>query len=89
MLNRTAMNLEAALDNAREILEEDPNHLLALAAAAESSIELGMPAEAEGYYRRIAEVYDTESARGLDEYDQHSAIVAVLKQDAERYLAGR
>ena len=89
MLNRTAMNLEAALDNAREVLEEDPNHLLALAAAAEVAIELGLPDEAEEHYRRIVDIYDTESARPLEEYDMHAQIVVVLKDDAERYLAGR
>ena len=89
MLNRTAMNLEAALDNALEVLEEDPNHLLALAAAAEVAIELGLPAEAEEHYRRIVDIYDTESTRPLEEYDMHAQIVVVLKDDAERYLAGR
>jgi tetratricopeptide (TPR) repeat protein len=89
MLNRTAMNLEAALDNAVEILDDDPNHLLALAAAAEASIELGELDEAEGYYRRIDEIYDEESQRDLSEYNDHSAIVAVLKDDAERFLASR
>ena len=89
MLNRTAMNLEAALDNAMEVLEEDPNHLLALAAAAEAAIELGLPDEAAVHYTRIAEVYDAEVLRALDEYDQHRQIVAVLKEDAERFLSSR
>ena len=89
MLNRTAMNLEAALDNALEVLEEDPNHLLALAAAAEAAIELGLPDEAAQHYEHLQEVYDSELQRGLEEYDMHSRIVEVLKQDAERYLAGR
>jgi tetratricopeptide (TPR) repeat protein len=89
MLNRTAMNLEAALDNALEVLEEDPNHLLALAAAAEAAIELGLPQEAEQHYRRIYQIYDEESTRALEEYEAHSAILVALKDDAERYLAGR
>lgn len=89
MLNRTAMNLEAALDNALEVLEEDPDHLLALAAAAEAAIELGLGDEAEEHYRHILQIYDGERTRPLDEYDMHSRIVEVLKQDAERYLAGR
>jgi hypothetical protein len=89
MLNRTAMNLEAALDNALEILEQDPNHLLGLAAAAEAAIELGEPDEAEVHYRHLAAIYDAEVQRALPEYDQHSLIVDVLKEDAERFLAGR
>ena len=89
MLNRTAMNLEAALDNALEILEQDPNHLLGLAAAAEAAIELGEPDEAEVHYRHLADIYAEEVQRPLEEYEQHSLIVEVLKQDAERFLAGR
>ena len=89
MLNRTAMNLEAALDNALEILEQDPNHLLGLAAAAEAAIELGELDEAEVHYRHLADIYDAEVQRPLPEYDQHSLIVDVLKEDAERFLAGR
>jgi len=89
MLNRTAMNLEAALDTALEILEQDPDHLLGLAAAAEAAIELGELDEAEVHYRHLAEIYDAEIQRALPEYDQHSLIVDVLKQDAERFLAER
>jgi tetratricopeptide (TPR) repeat protein len=89
MLNRTASNFEAALDNAVEILDEDPNHLLGLACAAEASIELGELDEAERYYGHLLEVYDDEIGRGLDEYIAHQQIVDVLQQDAERFLATR
>jgi tetratricopeptide (TPR) repeat protein len=89
MLNRTAGNLEAALDNALEIVEEDPNHLLGLAAAAEAAVELGELDEAEAHYRRIVEIYDDESQRSLEEYGMHSQIMTVLKEEAEQFLAGR
>jgi tetratricopeptide (TPR) repeat protein len=89
MLNRTAGNLEAALDNALEIVEEDPNHLLGLAAAAEAAVELGELDEAEAHYRRIVEIYDDESQRSLEEYSMHSQIMTVLKEEAEQFLAGR
>ncbi|MGY8776548.1 MAG: hypothetical protein ACKVIN_00355 [Longimicrobiales bacterium] len=89
MLNRTAMNLEAALDVALEVVERDPNHLLGLAAAAEAAIELGLLDEAETHYRQILAIFDEESQRPLEEYDMHSQIVVVLKQDAEQFLATR
>ena len=89
MLNRTAMNLEAALSQALEILEDDPNHLLGLAAAAEAAIELGELEEAERHYRQLLAVYDQEVQRALPEYGDHRQIVDVLRQDAERFLAGR
>lgn len=89
MLNRTAGNYEAALAQAHEILEEDPNHLLGRLAAAEAAVELGELEEAETHYRTIVEVYDDEVARGLPEYQDHVQIVDVLRDDAERFLAGR
>lgn len=89
MLNRTAMNLEAALDDALQILEADPDHLLGLAAAAEAAIELGLADEAADHYRQLLDVYDAEMAVPLDEYVAHRAIVDVIDEDAQRYLAGR
>lgn len=89
MLNRTAGNFEAALAQAHEILEEDPNHLLGRVAAAEAAVELGEMEEAETHYRTILEVYDDEVARALPEYQDHSQIVDVLRDEAERFLAGR
>lgn len=89
LLNRTAMNLEAALDNALEIIEQDPNHLLGLAAAAEAALELGELDEAETHYRHVVSIFDEERQRQLPEYDQHDQIVNGLKGVAEAFLAGR
>lgn len=89
MLNRTAGNLEAALAQAYEIIDEDPDHLLGRAAAAEAAIELGELDEAEIHYRHILEVYDEESRRELEEYTSHALIVGAARDDAERFLAGR
>jgi len=89
LLNRTAMNLEAALANALEIIEQDPNHLLGLAAAAEAAVELGSMDEAEKHYRRVMEIYDGERGRSLDEYGQHVPTIDAVKSDAEAFLASR
>jgi tetratricopeptide (TPR) repeat protein len=89
LLNRTASNLEAALANAEEVLEEDPRHLLALAAAAEAAAELGRGDEAGDYYRRVLEVHDSELARGLPEYTDHAAFLQSVRGEAEAFLAGR
>lgn len=89
MLNRTAMNLEAALADALDILDQDPNHLLGLAAAAEAALEMGDLDEAEKHYRVLAEVYDAESQEPVQEYADHSMIVERLKDDAEQFLAAR
>ena len=89
MLNRTAGNFEAALDNAVEILEQDGNHLLGLAAAAEASVELGELDEAERYYRKILEIFPSENGSGREEYQMHSTIMTQLEGEAEAFLAGR
>lgn len=89
MLNRTAGNLEAALSQAHEIIEQDPDHLLGRAAAADAAIELGELEEAEEHYRHILDVYDEESQRPLEEYQMHVGIVSTLPDQAERFLAGR
>ncbi len=89
LLNRTALNLEAALSNAREVLEEDPNHLLALTAGAEAAAEMGQTGVATEYYRRVLEVYNAEMARGLSEYLDHATFLQSVQAQAEGFLAGR
>ncbi len=89
MLNLTAGNFEAALDNGVEILGEDPNHLLGLSVAAQASIGLGELDAAAEYYQHIDDIYDEESQRQLEEYLGHTQIMVGLKQEAERFLEGR
>lgn len=89
VLNRVAMNLEESLANAAEVLAENSDHLLALAAAAQAAIELGRPDEAEAYYRHLVEVYDVEMASQKPEYLDHSGITNDLRNVAENFLAGR
>lgn len=89
MLNRTAGNLEAALAQAVEILDEDPNHLLGLSAAAEAAVELGEMDEAAAHYQQILDVYEEESQRGLEEYQLHGQIITALPDEARSFLASR
>lgn len=89
LLNRTARNLDAALASAREVLARDPDHLLALTAAAEAAAEMGDRPTAEGYYRRVLEVWDAQMTRGLSEYLDHATFLQSVRAEAEAYLAGR
>lgn len=89
LLNRTAMNFEEALANAQEVLAEDPNHLLALTAAAEAAADLQRTDEAAGYYRRVLEGFDAQMARGLTEYADHANFLQSVRGEAEAFLAGR
>ncbi|HUF76564.1 MAG TPA: zinc ribbon domain-containing protein [Longimicrobiales bacterium] len=89
LINRAAGNVADALANAQEVLQEDPNHLLALTAAAEAAAELGRSDEAAGYYRRVLEAYDAEMAGALPEYADHSVFLQSVRDEAEAFLAGR
>ena len=88
LLNRVAGNLEEALGSAEQVLAEDPNHILALSAAAEAAVEMGRREEAQGYYRHLLDVLDSEIARGLPEYVAHEQILESVRSDAEAFLGG-
>lgn len=89
LLDRVAMNLDAALAGAEEVLAAEPNHVLALSAAAEAAIDLGRPDDAEGYYRRLVEAYPQESTRDLPEYVGHANLMESARIAAEAFLAAR
>jgi hypothetical protein len=87
LLQRTAGRLEDALATAQEILDQDPDHLLGLQAAAEAAAELGRDAEARGHFRHIVDVYTPQMARQLPEYVDHVGITDDLLSTAEAFLA--
>ena len=87
MLQRSAMDLEGALATAREVLAEEPDHLLALSAAAAAARELGLDEEAAEHYRHLLEVYDAEVAAGRPEYDLHSRMMTALPDTARAFLS--
>jgi len=89
LLQRTGLQLEDALETALQILDEDPDHVLGLNAAAAAALELGRDEEVTDYYRRIIEVYDEQLARGLPEYDGHMQIMVSARESAEAHLGGR
>lgn len=89
LLQKTAGDHQAALAAAREVLDEDPDHLLNLAAAAEAAAELGDTQAAAAYYEHLLEVFDAEVAAGRTEYRIHSAIISRLRSEAEVFLQQR
>ncbi len=72
-----------ALAGAEEILSEHPNHLLGLAMAGDASLALGDSASARGYYRRWLDAYETEAAKDLLEYRDHSPMFPEMQAKAE------
>jgi len=88
LLRRTAMDLEGALSSARAILDQNPDHVLGLTAAAAAARELGRDEEAAGYYRHLLDVYDAQAARALPEYLDHAQIMSTVRDTAEVFLRG-
>jgi hypothetical protein len=89
LLQRVDLDFEASLATAQEGLEMDADHLLHLSAAAEASRELGRLDEARGYYVRLLEVWEAESERDLEDYEEHAPLLPVIRQDALDFLEGR
>lgn len=78
----------AALASAERILEEEPDHILALGVAANASISLERPEDAQAYYQQILDVFPEESSRALPEYEAHQVLVDDYLSQAESYLGG-
>lgn len=89
MLQRTAMQFEAALATAEEILEVNSAHLLGLSAAANAAIELGRSDIAKTYYERVLEVYESQIEEDVPEYIDHAPITDKLRDEANAFLIGR
>ncbi len=89
LLQRTAMDLEGALLTAESILQDDPDHILGLTAAAAAAEELGRADRAAEYYGHLLAVYDAQMQRGLQEYLDHRTTMELVRDSAEAYLAGR
>lgn len=89
LLQQTGGDFEGALATAREALEENPNHLLNLGAAAQAAHAMGDDEGAREYYRTLLEGWDEELAAGRPEYDAetaHGGMLPGLRQEAEDFL---
>jgi tetratricopeptide (TPR) repeat protein len=88
LLHQTGGDWAAALAVAREGLERDPNHLLALAAAAASAREMGDMESAGELYRHFLEVLDAERLRALPEYVEHQFLIDNFRDIARAFPGG-
>jgi hypothetical protein len=86
VLQREARDYQGALSTALEGLRENPDHLLNLAAAAEAALRGGDREVAGGYYSRIRESWERERVAGRPEYQEHSSLLPLIREDAERFL---
>ena len=86
LLHRAAAEYGASLAAAESGLVDNPDHLLNLSAAAEASLELGRLEEGRAYYRRMLDAWDREVAAGRAEYEEHSPLLRLIREDAEALL---
>lgn len=86
LLQRVSLDFEASLATALEGLEEDPENVLLLSAAAEAHLEMGREEEAREYYGRMLEVWDEQMERDLEDYEHHQNLLPILRADAEELL---
>lgn len=85
LLQSFSGDFKAARATAEKVLKTQPNHLLALSAAANAARAQGDNATARKYYQRFLSVYDSELKTGKEEYQDHSRILPDLKKEAEQY----
>lgn len=76
-----------ALATAQQMMEQEPNHILALGVAAEASAAMGNLDQATQYFQQLVSAYDTEFARNLVEYDGHRQVMVSMKAAADSFLA--
>jgi tetratricopeptide (TPR) repeat protein len=88
LLQRAAQEQEAALQSALDGLAANPDHLLNLYGAAEASVALGDSAAARGYYERLLAAWDREIAADRLEYEEHRALLPLIREDAEAFPSG-
>ena len=77
-----------AREAADRALADAPNHLLLLGAAARAASELGDDDGANAYFARFLEAWESEQARGLEEYSMHAIPLAEMRQAAETRTGG-
>ena len=88
LLHALGADYEMAREAAERALADTPNHLLLLGAAARAAAELGDDDRANGYYARFREAWDSEQARGLEEYSMHAIPLAEMREAAEARAGG-
>lgn len=74
-----------ARQTADRIMAEAPNHLFALMTAAQAETLLGNTEAAADFYRRFLDSYDAEIATQRVEYEDHSAVLPAMREEAERF----
>jgi hypothetical protein len=87
MLETISGDATAGLATAETMLRGNPDHLLALATAAEAATRTGDLASARRYWQHYLDVYETEKVKPLQEYVDHARILPEYQAAARQALA--
>jgi hypothetical protein len=86
MLHLTAGSFDQALETSQRILDDEPEHLLGLAVAAEAAAGAGDSARADAYWRRYLDAYPAEASKPLPEYVDHQPMLGEYQGLAQEAL---
>jgi tetratricopeptide (TPR) repeat protein len=87
-LQLVAGDYAAARAQADTLLAASPTHLFGLFTAAQAESSQGNQAAAKELFQRFLRSYDSEVARKLPEYEEHSQALPAMKSEAERQVRG-
>jgi tetratricopeptide (TPR) repeat protein len=82
LIHTVAGDYAAARRTADQILSQNPNHLLALAALAEALQGAGDTAGMREAWRRYLDNLETERSKPLTEYQAHAPVLDIYAQQA-------
>lgn len=88
LLETASGDPRSGLETAGRILATYPDHILALAAAAQAADAMGDRAAARRHYEHFLKVFQTERGKSLPEYLDHAGILDAYRAEAEAYLQG-
>jgi hypothetical protein len=86
-LQRAGGDFQSSAATAAEGLATAPDHLLLLAAAGEAAEGVGDAGAARAHWQRFLDVYDTERARQLEEYQGHEFVLEESRTHAREVVA--
>jgi hypothetical protein len=86
LLETEAGEAAAGRSTAERVLARSPDHLLALAAAAEAASAQGDTAGARRFHERYLAAYESERGRQLPEYLDHARVLPEYQAAAQRFL---
>lgn len=85
ILHLTAGEHAESRQTAQRILDDSPDHILALGVAANAAAEAGDSAAAADQYRRLLEAYGRESSKPLPEYVDHQQMLEEYRSMARQF----